>query len=260
MTLIIAADAQDHLILAGDHCAVMSRVSNQGATDLVLDNYRKIYPWKYGAIAASGDVFLMAYFCRLFLCHASKGGPIDPVQIAKAAKQTRLGSGTPLGCSTGNLFFTSPGCEGFDLHGVFIGADRIDHEIIKPIGTRFSVGKRMQDDPAYDEFGSRLRPSFFFSDVDGFHRHHLDLLAAFFAGQSAVDELVTASFDVCMLDKRSGVSKFWSVSDATQQLAFIELPADEISAAREVRQIEKAEEGDPPAFLRSSAKTARLRR
>lgn len=241
MTLIIAADAQDHLILAGDHCAVMSRVSNQGAPDLVLDNYRKVYPWKYGAMAASGDVFLMVYFCRLFLYRTGKSDPIDPVQIARAAKQTRSGSGTSLGRSTGNIFFTLPGREGFDLHCVFIGADRIDYEIIKPIGTRFSVGKKMLDDPAYDEFGSRLRPSFFFNDVDGFHRHHLDLLAGFFAEQSAVDELVTASFDVCMLDKRTGEGKFWSVSGTPKQLAFTELPADENCAGCEVRHIEKAD-------------------
>ena len=249
MTLIIAADAQDHLILAGDHCAVLSRVSNQGAPDLVLDNYRKVYPWKYGAIAASGDVFLMAYFCRLFLYHAGKGGPISPVQIARAAKQTRSGSGTPLDRSTGNIFFTLPGREGFDLHCVFIGADRVDHEVIKPISTRFSVGKKMLDEPAYDEFGSRLRPSFFFNDIDGFHRHHLDLLTGFFAEQSTADELVTASFDVCMLDKRTGVGKFWSVSETPKQLAFIELPADESSAGREVRRIEKADGERPSVSL-----------
>lgn len=249
MTLIIAADAQDHLILAGDHCAVMSRVSNHGTPDLVLDNYRKVYPWKYGAIAASGDVFLMAYFCRLFLYYADKGGRIDPVQIARAAKQTRSGSGAPLDRSTGNLFFTLPGREGFDLHCVFIKTDRIDYEIIKPIGTRFSVGKKMLDTPAYDEFGGRLRPSFFFKDVDEFHRHYLDLLAGFFAEQSAVDELVTASFDVCMLDKRTGAGKFWSVSETPKQLAFVELPADESNAVSEVLHIEKTDRESPITFL-----------
>lgn len=209
MTLIIAANVQDHLILAADHCAVLSQVSNQGPPDLVLNNYQKVYPWKYGAIAASGDVFLMVAFCRLFMQHESMGGPIDLLQIAKAAKNERTGSGAPLDQSTGNLFFTLPGRDGFDLHMLSVDTDRIYYESIEPIGIRFSSVKGGLDDAACQTFTDSLRPSFFFEDIGGFYQHHLDLLGASFDEQSAISELVTSSFDVFMLDRRTGVGEFW---------------------------------------------------
>ena len=85
MTLIIAADVQDHLILAGDHCAVLSRGSN--ATEhVIIRNYQKIYSWKYGAIAGSGDVVLMVVFLRLFLLHERQNARVDVLQIASEAK------------------------------------------------------------------------------------------------------------------------------------------------------------------------------
>lgn len=221
MTLIIAADAQDHLILAGDHCAVLSRVSNQGEPDVVLDNYRKVYLWKYGAIAASGDVVLMVLFCRLFLHHERKGSPIDLLQIARQANEVRSRSGTPVSQSTGNIFFSLPAYEGFALYGLFVEADTIELEVIEPISTRFSMLKGRLDESVYDQFNSRLRPSFFFQDIDGFHRHHVNVLKTFFTGQSTVNELVTSSFDVCMLDKRTGISTFWHISETTKQLASV---------------------------------------
>ncbi|MDH5822484.1 hypothetical protein QFW77_05700 [Luteimonas sp. RD2P54] len=223
MTLIVAADAQDHLILAGDHCAVLSRVSNQGPPDLVLRNYRKVYPWKYGAIAVSGDVFLAACFQRLFAHQERMGQPIDLLQVARDAKAVRARSGAPPSESTGNLFFTLPGCDGFALHCVFIRADSIECEIIEPIGSRFSMREGTPDEAACHAFNKRLRPSFFFPVIDAFHRHHLELLGRFFAGQSAVDEFVTASFDVYMLEKRTGLGAFWHVSESQERLATIEL-------------------------------------
>ena len=51
MTLIIAADVQDHLILAGDHCAVLSRGSN--ATEhVIIRNYQKSIPRSTGLLRA----------------------------------------------------------------------------------------------------------------------------------------------------------------------------------------------------------------
>lgn len=226
MTLIIAADAQDHLILAGDHCAVLSRVSNQGAPDVVLRNYRKVYPWKYGAIAASGDVFLMACFHRLFLHHERKRQPIDLLQVAREAKAMRSRSGIPPSQSTGNIFFTLPGSEGFALYCIFVRATTIDYEVVESISTRFSMRKGTPDESACHAFNNRLRPSFFFPGSDAFHRHHLELLGRFFAGQSAVDELVTASFDVYMLEKTTGFGAFWQVSGAMKRIATIDLQAD----------------------------------
>jgi hypothetical protein len=76
MTLIIAADVQDHLILAGDHCAVLSRGSN-ATEQVIIHNYQKVHSWKYGAIAGSGDVVLMAVFLRLFLLHERQGVRMD---------------------------------------------------------------------------------------------------------------------------------------------------------------------------------------
>lgn len=223
MTLIIAADAQDHLILAADHCAVLSRASNRDEPEVVLDNYRKLYPWKYGALAGSGDVFLMAAFHRLFLAHGSRNQPIDLLQIALEAKAIRSSSGIDASRSTGNLFFTLPAPEGFHLHGLYIEENTIELELIEPISGRFSMGEVTSDESACHALSGRLRPSFFFESRDAFQRHHLDLLTAFFARQSMVDELVTASFDMLILEKKTGTGLFWQVSDCTKPFATIDL-------------------------------------
>lgn len=189
----------------------------------MLDNYQKLYPWKYGAIAASGDVFLMVCFHRLFLDCEARGEPIDLLQIARQAKGMRSRSGTLLSGSTGNIFFTLPGRDGFVLHALYIGEDTIDHEIVEPLSTQFSLPGKPVDDSACHVLSSRLRPSFFFPDADGFHRCHLDLLSTFFAGQSAADELVTSTFNLCMLEKQTGMSWFWQMPEATKQLLRIDL-------------------------------------
>src|SRR5699024_7080412 len=87
-------------------------------------------------------------------------------------------------------------------------------EIIAPIGVRFSMREeRAPDEVACQSLSSKLRPSFFFGDTEACYRRHLDLLSGFFARQSAVDDLVTSSFDALMLDKRSGVVRFWRTPD-----------------------------------------------
>lgn len=230
MTLIIAADTQDHLILAGDHCAVLTQQSNLGAPEYALTNYRKVYPWKYGAFTASGDVFLKIIFLRLFLKCVKDGGLIDLAQIAKAAKQMRTNSGVPPDISTGNIFFTAPGREGFQLHCVSVKTDRIACEIIKPFITHFSSAHKLLEQAEYDAFNRQLRPAFFFDDIHAFHRHHLDLLTAFFASYSAGDARVTASFDVCMLDKKTGAGMFWHVAEPPKQLAYVDLYEDQSDA------------------------------
>lgn len=230
MTLIIAADTQDHLILAGDHCAVLTRQSNKSAPEYTFTNYRKVYPWKYGAFTASGDVFLKIIFLRLFLKCVKDGGPIDLAQVAKTAKQMRTNSGVPPDVSTGNIFFTVPGREGLQLHCVSVTTGRILCEIIKPFTTQFSSADKLLEQAEYDAFNKQLRPAFFFDDIQAFHRHHLDLLTAFFASYSAGDARVTASFDVCMLDKKTGAGMFWHVAEPPKQLAYIHLSEDESDA------------------------------
>lgn len=217
MTLIIAADVQDHLILAGDHCAVLSSLSNPVVSDVVISNYRKVYPWKYGAIAASGDVFLVAGFCRLFLRHQRCGGAVDLRLVASEAKQLRTRAGVPRCQSTGNIFFTLPGQYGFELHSVCIGDSTVEYEHIAPISTRLSLREACAPDVAVCQaFNRQLRPLFWFKDRSCFHRHHLDLLAGLYRSQSDVDALVTSSFDTFILDKRTGVGTFWPGSPAAR--------------------------------------------
>ncbi|WP_448134076.1 hypothetical protein [Stenotrophomonas rhizophila] len=213
MTLIIAADVQDHLILAGDHCAVLSRGSN--ATEhVIIRNYQKIYCWKYGAIAGSGDVVLMVVFLRLFLLHERQNARVDVLQIASEAKAARIRAGSPPGECVGNIFFTLPASDGFQMHGVYIGEHRIRLETVDPISTCFSMQEqRSPDRTACNAFNGRLRPALFFSDTRAFDTHHLDLLRRFFECQSAMDDRVTGSFDVMFLDKRTGIGRFWTAPD-----------------------------------------------
>lgn len=231
MTLIIAADVQDHLILAGDHCAVLSGVSNQPQLEVVLDHYRKIYPWKYGVIGGSGDVFLMACFYRAFQYHESTGRPIDLLQVANDAKAARSRHGVCSSKSVGNIFLTLPGRDGFELFLVSVGKDIIGFEIVEPISARFSMREGKADESACDAFVGRLRPSFFFREVEDFHRHHAELLKQFFLEHSRSDALITASFDVCMLDKRTGIGTFWHVSETPKRLAFVHLSAEDAAGA-----------------------------
>ncbi|KLI97865.1 hypothetical protein WQ56_16360 [Luteimonas sp. FCS-9] len=180
-------------------------------------------------------MFLMAYIYRLFLHHASKGRPVNVLQVAREAKATRSATGVPPDHSTGSIYFTLPGNENFHLHGLHITADTIIHETIDPLTTCFSMHRDAPEPSAYEVFNSQLRPSFFFSSIAEFQRHHLDLLTRFFRDQSAVDDLVTASFDVCMLDKRTGIGSFWQMSERFRQLVTLELSADD---ATRVAQIE----------------------
>lgn len=165
----------------------------------------------------------MVCFHRLFLDCEARGEPIDLLQIARQAKGMRSRNGTPLSGSTGNLFFTLPGREGFVLHALYIGEEKIEHEIVEPLGTQFSLPGKPVDDSACHVLSTRLRPSFFFRDADAFHRCHLDLLSEFFAGQSAADELVTSTFNLCMLEKQTGMSLFWQMPEPTKQLLRIDL-------------------------------------
>lgn len=217
MTLIVAADAQDHLILAGDHCAVLSNVSTGETPGQQLRNYRKVYPWKYGAIGASGDVFLLAYWWRLFMQQDSSGGAVDLLQAATDAKQARTRDGVPPNRATANIFCTLPGEDGFALHAVYVGAGKVRCEVIEPISSVFSMREGGIGEDESEAFVSRLRPSFFFEDPADCERCNINLLARLFAEQSTRDSHVTASFDLAMLCKESGAIGFWRIGEPAQQ-------------------------------------------
>lgn len=224
MTLIVAANVQDHLILAGDHCAAFAEVSNHGPPDLVIDNFRKVYPWKYGASAASGDVLLMSCYFRRFLVHESSGDTVNLLQVAKEAKQLRRVDPAQ---STGNIFFTLPGSDAFDLHCVGVHSDRVRYELIKPVTAHFSLREECACDQATcDAFSRSLRPSVFFPSIDAFQQHHIGLLKDFYRSHSAMDGMVTASFDVCLLDRRTGIGTFWHVAEPPKHLACVEILSD----------------------------------
>lgn len=209
MTLIVAADAQDHLILAGDHCAVLSRVLTGDAPGQVLRNYRKVYPWKYGAIGASGDVVLLTYWWRLFMQQDASGGTVDLLQAATDAKRARTRDGVPSDRATANIFCTLRGEDGFALHAVYIGAGQVSCEVIQPISSVFSMREGGIGEDESEAFVSRFRPLFFFEDPADCDRWNIDLLTGLFAEQSARDSHVTASFDLALLCKETGAIGFW---------------------------------------------------
>lgn len=218
MTLIVAADAQDHLILAGDHCAVLSRMSTGEPTERIVRNYRKVYPWKYGAIAASGDVILLAYWWRMFMKKDIRGSTVDLLHLAADAKRARNLDGIPPEKSTANIFCTLPGENGFALHTVYIGTKRVSCDVIKPISSVFSMREGGLDETASEKFVNSLRPSFFFTDPRHCERYNTDLLRDLFTEQAAQDSLVTASFDMILLQKESGRMGFWKVAQPAKQL------------------------------------------
>ncbi|MCF7752588.1 hypothetical protein KQ945_17650, partial [Bacillus subtilis subsp. subtilis] len=179
-------------------------------------------PWKYGAITASGDVFLTVLFCRLFLHHERQHAGVDLLRVASEAKHLRCRQGVPRSKSVANIFFTLPGSAGFQLHSVSIRENTIDYERVEPISTRFSMREeRSPDRCACQRFNSQLRPSFFFTDVDAFRHHHRHLVAAFYAAQSGFDERVTATFDLFVLEKRTGLGAFWQGSPSKPPLALV---------------------------------------
>lgn len=218
MTLIVAAHVQDHLILAGDHCAVLSAASNDGPPDLVLDRYRKVYPWEYGAMAGAGSVFLLASFCRAFWRRARAGRCID---LAAIGAEAQAAQGRH---ATGNVFLTLPTDDGFGLFCVRVGAHRAESETIAPISAQFSLREGSADPAACEAFVRRLRPACLFADRDAFHRHHLDLLRGCFAQYSSVDDRITATFDVAIIEQRSGLTTFWHVADPPRALIELRLP------------------------------------
>lgn len=215
MTLIVAADVQDHLILAGDHCAVLSRLSNDGPPQRILFNFRKLQAWKYGAIAASGHVPLTAHFIHLVTLYDAKRSVISLQEIARQAKASCTQQGASAEHSTGNIFLTLLGQEGFQLHMLCVEKSQITLDTIEPIGSVFSLSEDAAMAPAaYKALNGRLRPSFFFKTMQEFHHYHLECLRQIYAQQSAHDPFVTSSFDLAIFNKQTGEGWFWQTPSA----------------------------------------------
>ncbi len=203
MTLVVAADVQDYILLAADHYAELADCRDPSSR-IVLDNYRKIYLWKYGALTASGDVLLVSSFFQLFAQQEAKGGGIDLLRIGKLCKASRCAGGAPAEDATANLFFTLPGGDGFELHALSIGDAVIRHEVIAPVGAQFSMLEGAIPAAQCHEFNRQLCPGFMFASQKDFYRYCGEILCAFYRVSAQACPVVTESFDVYLLKKHTG--------------------------------------------------------
>lgn len=63
MTLIVAINLNNYIILTGDHRLTIDfKPFAKLPSKIIVDGYKKLKYWKHGAIVVSGNVVLMNYF------------------------------------------------------------------------------------------------------------------------------------------------------------------------------------------------------
>lgn len=105
MTLTVAINLNDYIILTGDHRLTIECEPFTGLpARTVVDDYKKIKYWEYGAITVSGDVLLMYYFHEVLEIYAKQNN-WDFLQVAQVARAMYLSAGKPVQHATGTAFF-----------------------------------------------------------------------------------------------------------------------------------------------------------
>ena len=106
MTLTVAINIDDYIILTGDHRLTIECEPFTGLpARTVVDDYKKIKYWKYGAITVSGEVLLMYYFHEVLEFYAKQNN-WDFLQVAQVARAMYLNDDKPEQHATGTAFFS----------------------------------------------------------------------------------------------------------------------------------------------------------
>jgi len=204
MTLIVAINLNNYIILTGDHrltieCQPFTKLPSK----FFVDGYKKLKYWKHGAIVVSGSVVLMHYFYEFLQAQAP-----DTFDFLLAAYQARirfLQEGGQLDQATGCAFFSVFNNGEVLLIHLSIKTTLVEYEKVYPIFAHFSAFEGEPDDPVFQEFAASLRQSFEFESAQAFYGYHVDLLKAFYRSQNSFDESVTSSFDLFIQDTKTGL-------------------------------------------------------
>jgi hypothetical protein len=204
MTLTVAINLKDYIIVTADHRLTIECEPFTGLpARTVVDNYKKIKYWKYGAITVSGDVLLMYYFHEVLELYAKQNN-LDFLQIAQVARAMYLKDGKHREHATGTAFFSIFTLEKVDIIHLSIKENYIEYEIIKPMYAHFSLFEGTPDDPIYQLFVNSLRKIDNFLYFKDFYNYHIELLKFFYTRQKRIDDSITSSFDIFIQNTKTG--------------------------------------------------------
>ena len=179
MTLTVAINIDDYIILTGDHRLTIECEPFTGLpTRTVVDDYKKIKYWKYGAITVSGDVLLMYYFHEVLEFYAKQNN-WDFLQVAQVARAMYLNDDKPEQHATGTAFFSLFTLGKVEIIHLSIKKNYIEYETIKPMHAHFSLFEGTPDDPIYQLFVNSLRKIDSFLNFEDFYNYHTELLRFF---------------------------------------------------------------------------------
>ena len=172
MTLTVAINIDDYIILTGDHRLTIECEPFTGLpARTVVDDYKKIKYWKYGAITVSGDVLLMYYFHEVLEFYAKQNN-WDFLQVAQVARAMYLNDDKPEQHATGTAFFSLFTLGKVEIIHLSIKKNYIEYETIKPMHAHFSLFEGTPDDPIYQLFVNSLRKIDSFLNFEDFYNYH----------------------------------------------------------------------------------------
>lgn len=204
MTLTVAINLNDYIILTGDHRLTIECELFTGLpARTVVDDYKKIKYWEYGAITVSGDVLLMYYFHEVLELYAKQNN-WDFLHVAQVARVMYLNDRKPAQHATGTAFFSIFTLGEVEIIHLSIKKDCIEYEVINPMYTHFSLFEGTPDDPIYQLFVNSLRKIDSFLNFEDFYNYHTELLKFFYTRQKRIDDSITSSFDLFIQDKKTG--------------------------------------------------------
>lgn len=204
MTLIVAINLDNYVLIAGDHRLSIECEPFTGLpARTIIDDYKKVSYWKHGGITVSGDVILMHYFKQVLELYAEKN-KWDFLEIAQVARFMYLRDGKQPQKATGTAFFSIFTMEKVELISLSIRENEIEYEIIPTMNAHFSLFAGSPDDPIYQVFVNSLKKFDKFIVAQNFFTYHIELLKQFYIRQQSFDDSITKSFDLFIQDTKTG--------------------------------------------------------
>lgn len=204
MTLTVAINLKDYIIITGDHrLTIECEPFTELPARTIVDDYKKIKYWKYGAITVSGNVLLMYYFHEVLELYAKQNN-WDFLQIAQIARTMYLKDRKTKDPVAGTAFFSIFTLEKVDIIHLSIKEDYIEYEVVKPMYAHFSLFEGTPDDPIYQLFVNSLKKIDNFLNIKDFYNYHMELLKFFYTRQKRFDDSITSSFDLFIQNTKTG--------------------------------------------------------